>query len=240
MSDAPIDSAPHEDEGPGLDWLLDELPTDKPGDPALWPAGAVEMVALPGFTLDEESVLVPLPSAAADGEAAAGEPIGSGEKSIRPAPRRVRLWLGARAGAGVGILGAVVLTTAAGFGGIGLPTSGGSRGGHQAAAPEAVVRAPVVMLDTTWVDRLDRSVRASQVRAHREAAALTQKRRKARAAAAERRRERNARTPPAAEVRQVSNPPVTVHTAPADPWAAVPPAVREFEPGPWNLGGSAS
>lgn len=241
MSDASNDPSLHgdADSGPSLDWLSDGPTAHGEANPAIWPTEAVEMTSLPGFTLDDESLLVPLPSAASHDEPVEGVSIGTGPSTSRPSGRRVRLSLGARAGtaAGAGTLGAVLLTAAVVSGSIGLPAAGDSGRPREASAPTTAPATPTAEIDAAWVARLDKSVRASQLRARREAAALEQK--KKRAAAGQRLRERGARTPAPAETRQVSSPSATVRSAPADPWAAVPPAVREFEPGPWNLGGAS-
>jgi hypothetical protein len=196
------------------------------------------MDPLPGFTLDEESVLVPLPSAASQDEPVGGTPNGAGGMGRSPTGRRVRLSLGAaRAGAGVSILGAVVLTAGVVSGGIGLPALLDSGTTPEARSPAASAATPELAVDTTWVARLGESVKVAQVRHRRHSAAIA-KRSKQRAAA---RSERKPSPPaPAPVVTQVSNPPEPVRAAPVDPWAGVPGAVREFEPGPWNNGGATS
>lgn len=238
MSDAPLDpSIPDDDRRPDLAWLSDGPVASEGSNSAIWPTEAVDMVPLPGFTLDDDSVLVPLPSVGGDDAPLDGAPIGAAPTPSRPSGRRVRLSLGARAGAGAGVLGAVILTVVTVSGGIGLPPAGDSGRLQEASAPAAASATPSAKIDAAWIARLDRSVKASQLQARREAAALEQK--KKRAAARQRERERAARTPAPAETRQVSSLAATARGAPADPWAAVPPAVREFEPGPWNLGGSS-
>jgi hypothetical protein len=227
---------PDDDHGPDLAWLSDGPVTSEDFNSAIWPTEAVDMVPLPGFTLDDDSVLVPLPSVGGDDAPADGAPIGAAPTPNRPSGRRVRLSLGARAAAGAGVLGALILTVVTVSGGIGLPPAGDSGGLQEASAPTAAPTTPSTEIDAAWIATLDRSLKASQLRARREASALALK--KKRAEARQRVREpAAARTP--AETRQVSSPPAPVREAPSDPWAAVPPAVREFEPGPWNLGGAS-
>ncbi len=55
MSDVPTDPAPTDDESAlGLGWLFDAPePDEEDGNSAIWPTEAVDMLPLPGFTLDE-------------------------------------------------------------------------------------------------------------------------------------------------------------------------------------------
>jgi len=240
VSDAPIEPSRHEDEGPGpdLDWLSDGPRPDAPTGPALWPTPAQEMDSLPGFTLDDDSVLVPLtPLASNDGPLDEGSDE-AGAAAGRPSGRRIRLTRpGARTTAAAGIVGGVVLTVAVLSGGIGLPVASGPGPTREAPAPAASAATPTVDVDAGRAARPDRSAKAAQDRARRQAVALKRQKRRA---ATRREEEQRAPAPAPVETQQVSDPPAPVQSAPpADPWAGVPGAVREFEPGPWNLGGAS-
>ncbi len=235
VSDAPTDPAPSEDESAlGLGWLFDETaPGDEEeGNSAIWPTEPVDMLPLPGFTLDEDSVLTPLPSAPADEDAEA-EPLRLGSNAPRVRGGRLRVALRSRAGAGAGVLGSMLLVTVAAAG-IGLP-GGGSDEERPTPSPSRDAP-PTVALDTSWTADLVRTVKVAERRqqlAERRSAAR-------RAEARERSRQEAAARATSPTPTAVSSPAAETASPPADPWAGVPGPVREFEPGPWNDGGATS
>jgi len=238
VSDVPTDPAPSDDESAlGLGWLFDAPePDEEDSNSAIWPTEAVDMLPLPGFTLDEDSVLVPLPSAA-DDQGLEAEPSKVGPNASRARGQRIRVALRSRAGAGAGVLGSMILVAAAAVG-IGLPSGGGTDGGRPAASPAADgPSAPVV--DTSWTASLEHAVKVAQRRQQLLDAAERRSAARRAEAREKRRQEAAARTSSPAPT-PVSSPTVQTATPPSDPWASVPGPVREFEPGPWNNGGAAS
>lgn len=237
VSESPSDPIPPGGIGdePGLDWLSDGAAAEDGLDPALWPTEPVEMDPLPGFTLDDDSVLVPIPSPAMEGEAGAGGGVGQPTGPRRG--RRLRLSLG-KAIAGASALGAAALTAAVVYGGVGVPPPGGSDAAHQPPPELATTSPPIVPVDTSWTERVDRLMTATRERERRQTVA----RRRAQVRLANRQAP-STPSPPTpssapAEVAVTSAPATSAEIA-TDPWASVPPAVREFEPGPWNQGGSS-
>ncbi|WP_217914791.1 hypothetical protein [Miltoncostaea marina] len=239
MSDAPTDPAPIDDESAlGLGWLFDAPgPDEEQGNPAIWPTGAVDMLPLPGFALDEDSVLVPLPSAAGDEEPEPERP-GLAVDASRAPGGRIRLALRSRAGAGAGVLGSMILVAAAAAVGIGLPSGGGADGGQPAtSAPRD--RPPALAVDTSWTADLEHAVKVSQRRQERQDAARRRSTARRDDAREKHRQEAPARASAPAPT-PVSSSTVRAASPTTDPWAGVPGAVREFEPGPWNDGGTTS
>jgi len=239
VSDAPTDPAPSDDESAlGLGWLFDaQGPDEEDGNSAIWPTEAVDMLPLPGFTLDEDSVLVPLPSAADDQGLEAESPK-VGPNASRAHGQRIRVALRSRAGAGAGVLGSMILVAAAAAVGIGLPSGGGTDGGPP-PAPSVADGPSTPVVDTSWSADLEHAVKIAQRRqqlldvAERRSAAR-------RAEAREKRRQKAAARTSSPAPTPVSSPAVQTASPPSDPWASVPGPVREFEPGPWNNGGATS
>jgi hypothetical protein len=238
VSDAPTDPTRSDDDSAlGLGWLFDApAPDEEQGNSAIWPTEPVDMLPLPGFTLDDDSVLVPLPSAAG-GDGPEAEPPGFGSYAPRARDGRIRVALRSRAGAGAGVLGGMILvavTTVA----IGLPGSGGTdEGGRASSSPTN--GPPALAVDTSWTADLEHAVKVSQRRqqlldaAERRSAAR-------RTEAREKRRQKAAASTSSPAPTSVSSPAVQAARPPSDPWASVPGPVREFEPGPWNNGGATS
>ncbi|MGD9531543.1 MAG: hypothetical protein AB7I38_12335 [Dehalococcoidia bacterium] len=238
MSDAPTDPTPAgDDTALGLGWLFDApAPDEEQGNSAIWPTEPVDMLPLPGFTLDDESVLVPLPSVA-DNDEPETEPPGSGSDAPRVRGGRIRVALRSRAGAGAGVVGSMILVSVTAVA-IGLPGGGGTDEGGLASSPPSD-GPPALAVDTSWTADLAHAVKVSQ---RRQQLRIAAERRSAarRAETREKRRgEAAARTPSPAPT-PVSSPAVRAASPPSDPWADVPGPVREFEPGPWNNGGATS
>jgi hypothetical protein len=238
VSDVPTDPTPaDEDSALGLGWLFDApAPDEEQGNSAIWPTEPVDMLPLPGFTLDDDSVLVPLPSVAGNDEPET-EPPGSGSNPPRARDGRIRAALRSRTGAGAGVVGSMILVAVTAVA-IGLPGGGGSdEGGLAPSSPTD--GPPALAVDTRWTADLAHAVKVSQRRQQLRNAA--ERRAAARRAEARKksRQEAAARTHSPAPT-PVSSPAVQAASPPSDPWADVPGPVREFEPGPWNNGGATS
>lgn len=233
-----------DDRGPDLAWLSDEPPpAAAPNDPARWPTAAQEMEGLPGFILDDDRELVPVGGAGAD-----PPPVQDVADGLaRASGQRVRLaFTWGRATAVAGVVAGMLVTTAVVYGELGLQPRDGS-GSNEPPAASAPTPATPGAVDTEAIARLNDAIRTAQRRDRRIAAVRREKRRAASAKREERRPARSAPAQTAQPVAETASPPVAASPPPvaaptpvADPWADVPGAVREFEPGPWNLGGSAS
>ncbi|MGE0029453.1 MAG: hypothetical protein AB7U07_20400 [Thermoleophilia bacterium] len=238
MSDVPTDPAPPDDESAlGLGWLFDDgEPGEEDGNSAIWPTEAVDMLPLPGFTLDEDSVLVPLPPAEND-QAPETERPRIGVDASRAPGGRIRVALRSRAGAGAGVLGGMIIVAAA-TAGIGLPGGGDTDGGTP--APSAA-DAPALVVDTSWTADVAHTVKAAERRRQRLLDAAETRTAARRAETRKKRSQRSAaHNTPSPAPAPVASTPVETASPPSDPWAGVPGSVREFEPGPWNNGGATS